>query len=136
MKQFILLLLIFSAQTANADIDQSMDKLCAKTKSCGIAELEKQGISGDMVNMMSVMFDGMCKGWLSPYASAVGEAGLEGKAEACIDSMVEQSCQLLMESEGEFVSESCEEFKMDADEAGILGTDTGVLEAETDDPWK
>lgn len=124
MKPLYLLILIFSAQTAVADLDESMDKLCAKTKICGVAELERQGIDSDMVNMMSVMFDGMCKGWLSPYANSVGEAGLEDKAEACIDSVVNQSCEKLIASRGEFVSDACEVFKAEAESAGMLGTST------------
>ena len=132
MNKLCLVIFIFASQPAIADLDQTMDKLCAKTKSCGLAELEKQGIAGEMIDVMSSMFDGMCKGWLAPYAQSVGEAGLEDMAESCIDSMASQSCGELMESQGEFASKACVEFKAEAEKAGILEVKPGLPESTED----
>ena len=108
----------FVINTANADLDQALDDMCDKVKTCSIKEIKGQGLSDDMVTMMSAMFDGMCKSWMNPYANAMGEAGLEEKAEACIDSVVSASCETLMQSEGEFSTDECEAFEK-ADEAGV-----------------
>ena len=109
----------FVINTANADLDQAMDDMCDKIKTCSIEEIKGQGLSDDMVTMMSAMFGGMCKVWMKPYANAMGEAGLEEKAEACIDSVVSASCENLMQSEGEFRTDECEAFEKAADEAGV-----------------
>ena len=115
----LLMVNLFMINTANADLDQALDDMCDKMKTCSTEEIKRQGLSDDMVTMMSAMFDGMCKTWVNPYANAMGEAGLEKKAEACIDSMVSASCETLMQSEGEFLTDECEAFEKAADEAGV-----------------
>ena len=120
MKNLLIFIsLLFVANTASAELDSAMDDMCEKMKSCSAAEIKRQGLSEDMVTMMTAMFDGMCKTWMNPYATALGNAGLEDKAEACIDSVVAVSCEDLMQSEGNFKSEECEAFEKAADEAGV-----------------
>ena len=110
---------LFTINVANADLDQAMNEMCAKVKTCSVAEITRQGLPEDMVTMMTAMFDGMCKTWMEPYGNALGKAGLEDKAQACIDSMVAVRCETLMESEGSFQSKECEEFERAADESGV-----------------
>lgn len=120
MKKFTMaIMLLMLSTTVSADLDEATVKLCTKIKTCSLAEIEKQNLPEEMATVMTAMFDGMCQTWVKPYAQTLGNAGLEKKAEACIDSMVSQSCQTLMEAEGEFTSAECEEFKRAADEAGV-----------------
>lgn len=120
MKRFIIaIFLLMLSASANADLDGATADLCEKIKTCSLAEIEKQNLPEEMTGIMTAMFDGMCQTWVKPYAETLGNAGLEKKAEACIDSMVSRSCQTLMEAEGEFTSAECEEFKKAADEAGV-----------------
>ena len=112
--------LIFSG-SAMADLNGSMDELCEKMKTCALGEVKKQGLPEGMEQMMVGMFEGMCAAWVKPYASTIGQAGLEDKAEACVESVVSQSCDALMtQSEnGPFTSDECKEFEAAADEAGV-----------------
>ena len=111
--------LLLATNTASADLDQAMDDMCKKMKACSTAEIKRQGLSEDMQLMMTAMFDGMCKTWMTPYANALGNAGLESKAQACIDSVVAVSCEALMQSEGNFTSEECEAFEKAIDKSGV-----------------
>lgn len=117
------LALLFSAAlytaTAHASLDESMEELCGKMKTCSLEEIKKQNLGAEMEQMMVGMFDAMCKTWISPYAQTLGQAGLEDKAEACIDSVVSESCESLMAQQGSFNSEECQEFEKAADEAGV-----------------
>jgi hypothetical protein len=108
-----------SSITASADIDESMQQMCSKIKSCGLIELENQGLAKEMQDMMIGMFDGMCATMFSKHMKTVGQAGLEDKAEACIDSMVEANCEELLSKEGKFRTEKCDEFEKAADAAGV-----------------
>jgi hypothetical protein len=103
----------------HAEMDASMDKMCAKIKSCGLIELENQGLSEDMQDMMVGMFDGMCKTMFAKHMKTVGQEGLEDKAEACIDSMVAASCEELLSVDGDFRTDQCDEFEKAAEAAGV-----------------
>ncbi|MBT8115050.1 MAG: hypothetical protein KJP04_06705 [Arenicella sp.] len=115
---FALILCVLSVP-AVAELDQATARMCEKIKTCSLAEIEKQDLPAEMAAMMTAMFDGMCVTWVKPFAQTLGDAGLEKKAEACIDSMVAQSCETLMQSEGDFTSPECEEFQQAADDAGV-----------------
>lgn len=110
---------VLLSNVAHADLDQSMDQMCEKIKTCGKAELAKQDMSAEMQQMMIGMFDGMCQSMFAPHMMTVGKAGLEDKAEACVDSMVDASCDELMADSKEFTSAACEEFEQAAKAAGI-----------------
>ena len=110
---------LLATGTAHAELEEAIGQMCSKMKTCSIAEIKKQGLPEEMIGTMTVMFDGMCKTWMIPYANTIGQAGLEDKAEACIDSMVSQSCENLMQSEGQFRSKECVEFEKAADAAGV-----------------
>lgn len=115
----VLFAAVLFSHSANADLDKAMDDMCEKMKSCSTAEIKRQGLSEDMVTMMSAMFDGMCKSWMTPYADALGNAGLEEKAEACIDSVVKVSCPDLLQSEGRFRSDACDTFQQAVKQSGV-----------------
>lgn len=104
---------------AHADMDETMDKMCEKIKSCGVIELKKQGLNEEMQSMMIGMFDGMCKTMFAKHVQTVGQKGLEDKAEACIDSMVEASCDELLSENGDFRTDECDKFEQAAEAAGV-----------------
>jgi len=110
---------LLASNIAYADLDEAMDQMCSKMKNCSTAEIKRQGLPEEMISVMTAMFDGMCKTWMTPYSRAVGDAGLEDKAEACIDSVVSVSCEEIMESEGEFKTDECEEFEKAAEAADL-----------------
>ncbi len=117
--QTIMMTGLLVAGTAHADLDEAIDQMCGKMKTCSIAQIKDQGLPEEMIGAMTAMFDGMCKTWMTPYANTLGQAGLENKAEACIDSMVSESCEKIMQSEGNFRSKECVEFEKAADAAGV-----------------
>ncbi|NND83105.1 MAG: hypothetical protein HKN50_11810 [Gammaproteobacteria bacterium] len=119
MRYLILTTLLIMSTPAWADLQKAMDSMCDKMKTCSVAEIKKQELPPEMAPMIEAMFDGMCKTWMGPYAEALGKAGLEDKAEACVESVVSESCEDLMSREGDFTSPECEEFKKAADEAGV-----------------
>ena len=112
--------LIYSG-SALADLNGSMDELCDKMKTCALGEVKKQGLPEGMEQMMVGMIEGMCATWIKPYSTAIGEAGLEEKAEACVESVVSQSCKTLMTQgeQGPLTSDECKEFKAAVDDAGV-----------------
>lgn len=112
---------LFFSGSAMADLNGSMDELCQKMKTCALGEVKKQGLPEGMEQMMVGMMEGMCAAWVQPYSAAIGQAGLESKAEACVESVVSQSCATLMTQgdNGPFTSDECKEFEAAADEAGV-----------------
>ena len=119
MKIFIAtFFLLISMPSYSADVQGSIDALCGKIKTCGTAEVASQDLPPEMKAMMMSVFDNMCESWVQPYAVAVGQAGLEDKAESCIKSIVSESCQDLMQNQGGETSE-CLEFTQAAEEAGV-----------------
>ena len=100
------------------DIAESSQRICKKVKSCGITQLEDQGIQPEMVEMMKSMFDGMCTTMVAPYIQRANDAGLEKKGIACLDAIEAMSCDELMNGEAEN-NEACQELEKAADEAGI-----------------
>lgn len=119
MRIFLTLSLMLALLPAQADLNDSMDAMCVKIKSCSLAEVQKQQLSPEMEAMMNAMFDGMCKTWMQPYGVALGQAGLEDKAEACIDSVVSESCEDLVGAQGRFRTDECDEFEAAAEESDL-----------------
>lgn len=108
---------IFSIGTANADFNQKMDQMCGKIKECALEDMGD--LTPEMKQMMIGMVDGMCKPMLASYKQVIGDAGLEKKASACIDSMANQSCDAMKNQNQENMSEECKEFDAAAEKAGI-----------------
>ena len=108
---------IFTNPVANADLDDRMEELCWKMKSCSKEQMDNEDIPPEMVQMMETMFDGMCTTWMAPYAKSVGQVGLQDKAEACVESILEQDCETLIEAEGEYHSSACKAFEDAAEQA-------------------
>lgn len=111
--------LILISMPTQADLNQSTSAMCQKFKTCSIAELEKQNLSADSIATLVESFDSMCQSWVKPYSQTLGQAGLESKAVACIDSMVARSCDDLMGAQGKFSSPACDQFQKAAENAGI-----------------
>jgi len=107
------------AGTAQAEnISNSSQRVCQKIKSCGVAQLEEQGLQPEMVEMMKGMFDGMCESMVAPYIGRANDAGLEDKGIACLDAIETMSCEQLMSGAGN-ETEACKELEQAADEAGL-----------------
>ncbi|RBP53694.1 hypothetical protein [Arenicella xantha] len=105
---------------AHADMSDSIGQMCEKMKTCAVGKMVEEGdIPPEMIDSMSGMFDGMCKQMLAEHTRAIGNAGLEGKAQSCVDSMLDSSCDELMESQGNFQSPACTEFTEAAEKAGL-----------------
>ena len=104
---------------AHADMTEKTDQLCEKMKTCAVEQMGADQPPG-IVEMMKGMFDSMCASMIEPYATTFTEEGLEDKAEACMDSILETSCEVLMASQGDaHESPECKEFEAAADEAGV-----------------
>lgn len=115
---FAIAALLFSSIT-HADMTDKLDLMCGKIKQCSLENAGAQDMPPEMQEMMLQMFDGMCKTILQPYYNSVNTAGLEDKANACMDTFLDESCETLMANQGEYTSPECEEFKEAADEAGV-----------------
>ena len=116
---FIALLSVGIQNPANADMNDSMDKMCGKIKSCAMKTPEMESIPDEMKAMMMGMFDSMCATKLAPYANVIEQEGLEDVSKACVDSFLAESCESLLANKGEYVSEECEEAEKAAKEAGV-----------------
>lgn len=104
---------------AHADMQEKTDQLCEKIKTCSIEQMGPDQPPA-VIEMMQGMFDGMCASMMAPYMETYTDAGLENKAEACLDTILDASCDDLMANQGEsYESAECQEFKAAADEAGI-----------------
>ena len=105
--------------TAHADLKDKTDQLCEKMKTCAVEEMGGEQPPG-IIEMMKGMFDSMCASMIQPYATTFTEEGLEDKAEACLDTIIETSCEVLMDAQGKtHDSPECKEFEAAADEAGV-----------------
>ena len=74
--------------TAHADLKDKTDQLCEKMKTCAVEEMGGEQPPG-IIEMMKGMFDSMCASMIQPYATTFTEEGLEDKAEACLDTIIE-----------------------------------------------
>ena len=116
---FVAAVTLFFCNIALADINKSVVDLCEKMKSCATEEVERQGLEPEMKEMMLAMLEATCATQIAPYAAVIGQAGLEDKAEACVDTVMAQSCESLMQNEEGFTSDACTEFEKAAEAAGI-----------------
>jgi len=119
---FVLTLLIgFSvSNAAQANLSSRTTELCEKVQTCAIGEFERQGMSPQTIARMQPILEGMCEPVLERYSREIaGKPGLEKKAEACLDTFMDTSCDVLMRSQGDFDSPECKEFKRASAAAGI-----------------
>lgn len=113
---FIVAVIGFASSTQARNLNEATDELCVKIKTCGQEQLKSQGIPPEMQQMMSGMFDTMCKSMTEPYLVSTKDAGLEKMAIACVDSFVTKSCKAIMEGAGGSTPE-CDEFEAATKEA-------------------
>jgi len=105
--------------TANAD-GIEYGKMCSKIKQCAMAEAKKEAnFPPEMEKMFEAMFDAQCEVMLKSYTQTFEDAGLTSKAKACSDSVLEQSCEELVASEGEPNTAECKDFEKAAEAAGL-----------------
>lgn len=109
--------LLFGVSTAHADLNSKMDQMCGKIKECALEDMGD--LTPEMKQMMIGMVDGMCKPMLASYQQVLGDAGLEKKAEACIDSVINHSCAEMKDHNQQNMSKECKELEAAADKAGV-----------------
>jgi len=120
MKKLLLVsLALLLSQTAQADLVKEGKALCDKIKSCATVEIDKQQISPNEKEAILSVFDNQCIASVQKYENDVGAAGLEGKAQACLDSLQAQSCGALLQGSGPITTPACTDFETSAKAAGI-----------------
>lgn len=120
MKKILLIsLTLLLSQTAQADLVKEGKVLCEKIKSCAVVEIDKQQISPDERAAIMNVFDTQCIASVQKYEKDVGAAGLESKAQACLESLQAQSCNALIAGTGPLTTPVCTDFENSAKAAGI-----------------
>lgn len=121
--QSFIITLLFAlgvSNTAHADLNSRTGELCKKVQTCAIGEFERQGMSPQTIARMQPILEGMCEPVMERYSREIaGKPGLESKAEACMDTFMSVSCDVLMQTQGDFDSPECKEFKRASEAAGI-----------------
>jgi len=102
---------------ASADLSSETAAMCDKVKQCALAQ-GGADMPPEMAQMMTVIFEQKCVEMTKPYVQATKEAGLASEAKACLDSMVAQSCAVLMNGNDNKTKE-CVKFEKAADKAGL-----------------
>jgi len=104
--------------TASADLNTETTAMCEKIKHCALSGSGAE-MPPEMLQMMNMLFEQKCVEMTKPYVQATKEAGLESEAKACLDSMVAQSCDVLMKSSSKNKTSECVAFEEAANKAGL-----------------
>lgn len=99
--------------------DIKVTEMCDKMKSCVMESVSSQQIPEEMMKGIVDQVTQQCLTEFAKKSAELIEAGLEDKANACADSMIEMSCTDLMQQNDDNKTEACAEFEKDAKEAGI-----------------
>ena len=118
--KLLILSVLFSAFILNsANASEHSEKMCSKIKECVLSQAGGDEIPEQMKAIFIQTVDSQCAAMASRYADKYEAAGVQGKANACVDSIVEQSCEKLMSNNGEPDTQDCKDFEKAANEAGI-----------------
>lgn len=108
------------SSTVSADIGKSTARLCEKIKTCSMQAIDEQGLPPEMKETFSKEVDAQCESIASSYQmTSIEDAGLTNKAQACVNSIEQISCDKMMESEDSMRTSACTEFETAAEAAGI-----------------
>lgn len=120
MNKFSLIfgLLVF-ANVSPVSASEHTEKMCEKIRECALGELATNQIPEQMRDIMVQVINTQCDSMAEKYDAQFEEAGVREKAEACVDSIVVQSCSDLMATKGRPNTVECEEFEQAANDAGI-----------------
>lgn len=112
-------LVLFFMISSAAYASEHTEKMCAKIKECALSEAAGNEIPEQMKAIVVQMIDSQCATMASRYDASFEQAGLQDKANACVDSIVEQSCEDLMSNKESPDTEACRSFENAARDAGI-----------------
>lgn len=113
----LILLILVNLSIANAS--EHTEKMCAKVKECAISQVAGNQIPEQMKDIIIQMIDSQCDTMASRYDAGFKEAGLQELSNACVDSIVDQSCEDLLAIKGTPNTKACKEFETQANDAGV-----------------
>lgn len=119
MKSLTLFFVLVALQLSSANASEHIEKMCAKIKQCALSHVASDEIPEQMKAMVVQVIDSQCTAMASRYDVIFEEAGLQDKAKACVDSIVEQRCDDLLSDKGSPDTPACAEFEAAANEANI-----------------
>ena len=97
-----------------SDYQDSYDRLCNKMKSCAMSQMaDAEGMTEDMKAMVMNSLNSMCKSIEVGFGTALVYQDLLSSAAQCMDSMAEQSCESLQQSDADKTPQ-CLEFRQKA----------------------
>ncbi|MBL4672299.1 MAG: hypothetical protein JKX81_08550 [Arenicella sp.] len=111
------LLILAGLNMANAS--EHTEKMCAKIKECALSQAAGNQIPEQLKDIIIQMVDSQCGTMANRYDASFAEAGLQELSNACVDSIVEQSCGDLLVIKGTPNTKACKEFETVANEAGV-----------------
>lgn len=119
LKFLILTVAAFAVTEANAS--ERTEKICAKIKECTLNQPDSIEIPEQMKAIVTQVIDNQCVAMAETYDAKFEQAGLQAKATACVDSMVNQSCKDLVSSNynGRSNTKACNDFEKAANDAGV-----------------
>jgi len=102
-----------------ADASEHTEKMCAKVKECALSDAAGNQVPEEMRAVIVQMIDSQCATMASRYNAKFKEAGLQDKSNACVDSIVKQSCDEIIATNGAPTTKACKDFEQAANDAGI-----------------
>ncbi len=123
MKLMKLILLITVFTFSHQVVAQDTQKLCAKIKECALSQTGGEELSAQMKEAFAQMIDAQCAAIASQYNAKFRGVNLQAEADACVESIVNQSCQTIASTQGTPATSACREFERAANDAGINVTE-------------
>ena len=93
----------------SANLEPTVNKLCNKMKECLVPELEASDIPQSLFDQMIQQVDMQCQAMFN-WSEVEVASDLEKAAVACLDSLVEQTCEELM-SEQQTLTTACQAYE-------------------------
>ena len=105
-------------QDTAVDIDY-VDQLCDRVKQCRLGTLVAPDLAPFMQDFIVQTVNAQCVTIASNYKAKILEADLEDEAKTCVHSLENQSCEVMLASDGEASTEECNDFLLLAESSGI-----------------
>jgi len=119
MKSLTLFIIVMAVSINAVNASERTEKMCAKIKECALSDAAGQYIPEQMKAIVIQMIDTQCETMADRYNAKFEEAGLQDKSNACVDSIVDQSCDDLIATQGTPNTAACKDFEKAANEAGV-----------------
>lgn len=97
------------ATTVHSYADVDMRQFCEKIKSCALQQMGTEELPEGMKAIAMNAINTMCEAKVNEFTKSSGSSLLEKKADACLESMSELSCEVLMNDE--HTTPACEDFR-------------------------